>query len=307
MPVSDWFKAREQRRYTVVSPSTPSTELPDGVWLKCDGCKRTIYRGDLEANLNVCPHCGHHAEMPAKDRLRALADDGTFEEMDEALTSSDPLRFTAAKPYAETLAAAREKTGLAEAVVTGRALVGGHPVVLGAMDFRFIGASMGTAVGEKVARAFDRAREEERAVVFVTASGGARMHEGMLSLMQMAKTAAAVRRFSDAGLPYVTVLANPTYGGVTASFPVLADVIFAEPGAMVGFAGPKLVQETTRQSLPKGFQTAESLAAHGFIDAVVPRTELKAVVARVLDYLCGQDVHPAAEGAACPLAPKEGS
>lgn len=306
MPVSDWFKAREQRKYTVVSPGG-ATDLPDGVWLKCVGCKRTIYRGDFEKNLSVCPHCGHHAEMPAPDRLLALADERTFEETDAALTSSDPLRFTAAKPYAAALDLARETTGLAEAVVTGRALLEGHPVVLGAMDFRFVGASMGTAVGEKAARAFDRAREEGRAVVFVTASGGARMQEGMLSLMQMAKTAAAVRRFSDAGLPYVAVLANPTYGGVTASFPVLADVIFAEPGAMIGFAGPKLVEETTRQSLPKGFQTAESLVRHGFVDAVVPRTELKSAIGRVLDYLCAPEVHPAAEGAACLVPPKEGS
>ncbi|MDI6692693.1 MAG: acetyl-CoA carboxylase, carboxyltransferase subunit beta [Anaerosomatales bacterium] len=306
MPISDWFKAREQRKYTVVSPGA-AAELPDGVWLKCAECKHTVYRGDFEKNLNVCPHCGHHAEMSAPARVRALADEGTFEEMDPGLTSTDPLRFTAAKPYAAALDVARETTGLAEAVVTGRALLEGHPVVLGAMDFRFIGASMGTAVGEKVARAFGRAREEGRAVVFVTASGGARMQEGMLSLMQMAKTAAAVRRLSDAGLPYVAVLANPTYGGVTASFPVLADVIFAEPGAMIGFAGPKLVEETTRQSLPKGFQTAESLVTHGFVDAVVPRTELKAAVGRVLDYLCAPEVHPAAEGAACPVPGGEGS
>ncbi|MCX8006964.1 MAG: acetyl-CoA carboxylase, carboxyltransferase subunit beta [Coriobacteriia bacterium] len=307
MPVSDWFRAREQRRYTVASPKTASADLPDGVWLKCAGCKHTVYRGDLEKNLNVCPHCGHHTELTAFERLLALADDGTFEETDATMTSTDPLRFTAAKPYAETLAAAREKTGLSEAVVTGRALVGGHPAVLGAMDFRFIGASMGSVVGEKVSRAFDRARDERRAVVFVTASGGARMQEGMISLMQMAKTAAAVRRFSDAGLPFVAVLGNPTYGGVTASFPVLADVILAEPGAMVGFAGPKLVEETTRQSLPKGFQTAESLVRHGFVDAVVPRTELAQTVARVLDYLCAQEVPEAAEGAACPVPRGEGS
>jgi acetyl-CoA carboxylase carboxyl transferase subunit beta len=300
MPVSDWFKAREQRKYTVVTPGA-AAEVPDGVWLKCAGCKRAVYRGDFEKNLYVCPHCGHHAELSAPDRVRSLADEGSFEETDATITSSDPLRFTAAKPYAATLDVARETTGLPEAVMTGRALTEGHPVVLGVMDFRFIGASMGTAVGEKVARAFDRAREERRAVVFVTASGGARMQEGMLSLMQMAKTAAAVRRFSDAGLPYVAVLANPTYGGVTASFPVLADVILAEPGAMVGFAGPKLVEETTRQSLPKGFQTAESLVRHGFVDAVVPRTEMKAVVGRILDYLCAPGMHPAAEGAACPL------
>ncbi len=283
MPISEWFKKRESRRYTV--SSGVSIEVPDGVWLQCEGCSRTLYQGDLARSLLVCPHCGHHHQMSALERIEMLADEGTFEEIDGTITSADPLRFTTAKSYAEAVHTARERTGLTEAVVTGRALIGGHPVILGAMDFRFIGASMGSAVGERIARAFDRAIDERRGVVFVTASGGARMQEGMLSLMQMAKTAAAAERLARAGLPYVSVLAHPTYGGVTASFPVLADVIFAEPGAMVGFAGPALVEQTTRQSLPKGFQRAESLLEHGMIDAVVPRGELKSTIARVLDYL----------------------
>lgn len=304
MPISDWFKAREGRRYTVASPAT--ADVPDGVWLKCPACKHTLYQGDLVRNLYVCQHCEHHLEMTAHDRVLSLADKDTFEETETTLTSTDPLRFSAAKPYTASLAAARERTGLAEAVVTGRALLGGHPVVLGAMDFRFIGASMGSVVGEKIARAFALAIAEGRAVVFVTASGGARMQEGMLSLMQMAKTSAAAGRLARAGLPYVTVLANPTYGGVTASFPVLADVIFAEPGAMVGFAGPALVEQTTKQTLPKGFQTAESLVEHGMIDGVVSRLDLSETIARVLDYLTGSDVPEAATGAACPIPPAEG-
>ncbi|MCE5203347.1 MAG: acetyl-CoA carboxylase, carboxyltransferase subunit beta [Coriobacteriales bacterium] len=300
MPISDWFKAREGRRYTVTSTGT--TELPEGVWVKCPSCKHTLYQGDLVRGLFVCHYCGHHMEVTAPDRVLSLADEGTFEETEPGLTSVDPLGFRGDKPYAESLRLAREKTGLSEAVVTGRALLGGHPVVLAVMDFRFIGASMGSAVGEKIARAFALALSERRAMVAVTASGGARMQEGMLSLMQMAKTAAAAERFTRAGLPYVTVLTNPTYGGVTASFPVLADVIFAEPGAMVGFAGPALVEQTTKQALPKDFQTAESLVRHGMIDAVVPRQELAETVARVLDYLSEPGVPESAAGATCSVA-----
>ncbi len=285
MPINDWFKARENCKYTVTSSA--SGDLPDGVWVKCASCKHTLYQGDLARGAWVCPHCAHHFEMNAPDRVALLADDGSFEETDAGLTSVDPLRFNAAKPYTESLAKAREKSGLTEAIITGRAAIGGHPVVLGAMDFRFIGASMGSAVGEKVTRAFELAEAEQRAVVLVTASGGARMQEGMLSLMQMAKTSAAAERLARARLPYVSVLANPTTGGVTASFAVLADVVLAEPGALVGFAGPRLVEQTTRQSLPKGFQTAEFLMEHGMVDAVVPRPDLTVTLATVLDYLTG--------------------
>jgi acetyl-CoA carboxylase carboxyl transferase subunit beta len=305
MPISDWFKAREDRRYTVTSGS-PTDVLPDGVWIKCPSCKHTLYQGDLSRSLMVCPHCEHHLPMDASERIASLADDGTFAETDATLASVDPLRFTAAKPYPASLEHARESTGLTEAVVTGRALVGGHPAVLGAMDFRFIGASMGSAVGEKIARAFAIGTAEERAVVLAIASGGARMQEGMYSLMQMAKTAAAARAHADAGLPYVAILTNPTYGGVTASFATLADVILAEPGAMVGFAGPSLVEQTTRQGTPKGFQTAESLVEHGMIDAVVPRSELTVTVELLLDYLMSPGVPDAASGAVCAVPASAG-
>ncbi|MBN2247558.1 MAG: acetyl-CoA carboxylase, carboxyltransferase subunit beta [Coriobacteriia bacterium] len=288
MPINDWFKQREGRRYTVSGQgcAEPATDgVPDGVWRSCPQCKGTLYQGDVARCLSVCPHCGHHFELIARDRIEALVDPGTFAEIDGALTSADPLRFSAGKPYGTSLERACQTTGMTDAALTGRAALGGHPVVVGALDFRFVGASMGSVVGERIARAFDLARDERRGVVLLVASGGARMQEGMLSLMQMAKTSAAAGRLAGAGLPYVSVLVNPTYGGVTASFAVLSDVIFAEPGAMIGFAGPRLVEQTIRRSLPKGFQSAASLVEHGMIDDVVPRVELRRRVSTVLDYL----------------------
>ena len=286
MAISDWFKARETRRYTAANGGRgSSTGVPDGVWSKCSACKRIVYEGQLVENLRVCPHCGDHFALDAYERIGLLADPGSFEEMDAAVASTDPLGFVAAKPYTESLRAARERSGLAEGVVCGRATVGGHRAVLGAMDFRFIGASMGSAIGEKVTRAFEVALAEERAVVFATASGGARMQEGMLSLMQMAKTAAAVRRLGEARLPYISVLTNPTMGGVTASFAVLADIVLAEPGALVGFAGPRVIEQTIKQHLPKGFQSSEFLLEHGMVDDVVPRGQLAARVVTLLGYL----------------------
>jgi acetyl-CoA carboxylase carboxyl transferase subunit beta len=284
MPISDWFKAREQRRYTTPT-AVPTADVPDGVWVRCEGCKRTLYMGDLERSAMVCPSCGKHHDITALERLDMLIDVGSFVEEDGGLRSLDPLTFTSGKAYADQVAAAEERTGLPEAFISGTAAIGGHAVVIGAMDFRFIGASMGSAVGEKITRAFERALALHRPLVLVTASGGARMQEGMLSLMQMAKTAAAAARLSDARVPYIAILTNPTMGGVTASFATLADVIIAEPGALIGFAGPRLVEQTINQKLPKEFQTAESLVEHGMIDAVVPRAELKDTVALVLGYL----------------------
>jgi len=285
MPINDWFKQRESRRYTV-SATGQGANLPDGVWRTCPECKKTLYQGDVAKSLSVCPHCGYHFELIARDRICALVDEGSFEETDAGVSSLDPLRFSAAKPYIESLAKSRDATQLPEAVITGRATIDGHRVCVAAMDFRFVGASMGSAVGEKITRLFELAAEERRGVVLIVASGGARMQEGVLSLMQMAKTAAAAERLAREALPYISVLVHPTYGGVTASFAVLADVIFAEHGALVGFAGPRLVEETVRHSLPKGFQSAESLVDHGMIDAVVPRPELRERIAMVLGYLC---------------------
>lgn len=285
MPISDWFKAREERRHTPPTAAPQAGDVPDGVWVKCEGCKRTLYAGELEKSLMVCPSCGRHEALTAAERILMLADEGSFAETDADLRSGDPLGFSAGKSYLGSLSAAEERTGLAEAVVTGRAAVDGVPVVLGVMDFRFIGASMGSVVGEKVARAFELALAERRPLVLVIASGGARMQEGMLSLMQMAKTAAAAARLSASGVPYISVLTNPTTGGVTASFATLADVILAEPGALIGFAGPRLVEQTIRQGLPKGFQTSEFMLKHGMVDEVVDRRELRDRIALVLSYL----------------------
>lgn len=296
MPISDWFSARERRRYTQITDeqiAPPAAELRDGVWVKCDGCNRALYEGELAENLRVCRHCGHHFDLTAPQRIEMLADAGTFAEFDADLAPCDPLGFVAAKSYGDSVAGARAKSGLNEAVITGDARIEGVAVVLAAMDFRFIGASMGSVVGEKISRAFERATARRVPIVIVTASGGARMQEGMLSLMQMAKTSAAAQRHSDAGLAYVSVLTNPTYGGVTASFAVLGDVLIAEPGAMIGFAGPRLVEQTIRQKLPKGFQTAESMLEHGMIDEVVPRLELKEHLGLLLGYLAAR---PEAEG-----------
>jgi acetyl-CoA carboxylase carboxyl transferase subunit beta len=295
MPMSDWFSARETNRYTKVAEPQPAdaADVPDGVWVKCESCKKIIYEGELADSARVCPACGFHLPLTAEARIDLLADEGTFIELDADLVPCDPLEWEATKRYADQLVVAAEKSGLTEAVVTGRARLDGHAVVLGAMDFRFIGASMGSVVGEKIARAFEFATAERLPVVFVIASGGARMQEGMLSLMQMAKTSAALRRHSEAGLAYVSVLTNPTYGGVTASFAVLSDVLLAEPGAIVGFTGGRVIEQTLRLKLPKGFQTAEFMLEHGMIDEVVPRTELKAHIALLLEYLA-----PSAKGGA---------
>jgi acetyl-CoA carboxylase carboxyl transferase subunit beta len=286
MPISDWFKAREERRYTAPtgSPTTPS-DVPDGVWVRCEGCKKTLYMGDLERTLMVCPHCGEHHSLTAGQRVTLLVDEGSFDELDSDLRSADPLGFVSGKPYREALESAQSNTGMPEAVVTGRASVAGTKVVLAVMDFRFIGASMGSVVGEKITRAFEVALAERLPVVIVTASGGARMQEGMFSLMQMAKTSAAATRLARAGLPYVAILTDPTMGGVTASFATLADVIIAEPGARIGFAGPRLVEQTIRTALPKGFQTSEFMLEHGMLDAVVERQDLRDTLGLVLSYL----------------------
>ena len=287
MSIADWFSARDSsKRYTqVAEPPAGGADVPDGVWAKCEGCKRIIYEGELVETMRVCSVCGYHFDLTAPQRIEQIADEGSFSEMDAEIVPCDPLEFVGSKAYTDQLGAAAEKSGLPDAVISGRAQVDGRHAVLVAMDFRFIAASMGSVVGEKITRAFERATAERLPIIVVTASGGARMQEGMLSLMQMAKTSAAARRHSDAGLAFVSVLTNPTYGGVTASFAVLGDVVIAEPGAMIGFAGPRLVEQTIRQKLPKGFQTAESLMEHGMIDDIVARDQLKDRLASLIDYL----------------------
>ncbi|TLD71810.1 acetyl-CoA carboxylase carboxyltransferase subunit beta [Phragmitibacter flavus] len=257
-------------------------DMPEGVWVKCPSCGESLYDQTLAKNMRVCTHCSYHFTLSAAERLETLVDEESFEEIDAALDSVNPLGFD---NYLGKVKAYQAKTGLTEAVVTGRATIGGHRVVLAIMDFRFLGASMGSVVGEKITRAIETATTENRAVIVFSASGGARMHEGILSLMQMAKTCGALARHHDAKLPYISVLTHPTTGGVTASFATVGDLNLAEPKCMIGFAGPRVVKETTHSDLPPGFQTAEFLKDHGLIDMIVPRHEMQQTLARVLGYL----------------------
>lgn len=277
-----WYLRTEAK----IGKDTRPRELPKGKWEKCPSCGHMLYRDDLEANLSVCGRCGHHFRISARRRIAILADEGSFRETDAGLTTADPLRFESmTERYAEKARQTAEKTGVPEAVITGTATVEGQEVVLAVMDFAYFGGSMGSVVGEKVARAAERAVERRCPLVVVSMSGGARMQEGVMSLMQMAKTAAALERLHEAGLPYISILADPTTGGVTASYAMLGDVHIAEPGALIGFAGPRVIEQTIKQKLPKGFQRAEFLLEHGFVDLVVPRGELKAVLARLLRYM----------------------
>lgn len=256
--------------------------MPEGLWHKCPDCGAIIHEADLKQNLHVCPKCAHHFTMVAPERIDMLVDPGSFVEMDKKLESVNPLGF---KDYAEKIKGYQKKTGLKDAVVTGRAKILETPVTLGVMDFRFLGASMGSVVGEKVTRAIEAATKKRCAVVLVCASGGARMHEGILSLMQMAKTSAALARHHDEGLAYISVLTHPTTGGVTASFAALGDVIVAEPKCMIGFAGPRVVKETTHQNLPPGFQTAEFMMKHGLVDMIVARADLRERIGQLVKYM----------------------
>lgn len=258
---------------------------PAGLWLKCDACNAQIYRKDLIANLHVCPECGHHYSMPVDARLDMLADAGTFERWSGRIAPIDLLEFEDTQPYTERLEKAEQKQGRPDAIVTGGCQLGGLEIGLVVMDFFFMGGSMGSVVGEEISRAAERAADEGRALVAVTASGGARMQEGATSLMQMAKTTVALERLSRARLPYVSVLSHPTTGGVTASFATLGDVIFAEPGALISFAGPRVIQQTIKQDLPEGFQRSEFLLTKGMVDDVVARKELKGRLVSVLSAL----------------------
>lgn len=254
----------------------------DGVFTKCDGCNQPIYEKDLRARFNVCPNCEHHYPLPATDRVRLLSDSGTFRERDYGLKTDDPLGF---EGYGERVEKARKKSGLNDAIVIGTCEIGGHNVALAALDFRFIGGSMGSVVGEKVARTIEFAASEESPLVIVSASGGARMFEGIYSLMQMAKTSVALSRFMDGGKPYISILTDPTFGGVTASFATSADIIIAEPGARIGFAGARVIEQTTKERLPEGFQTAEFQKEHGMVDRIVHRLALKGDLERALGFL----------------------
>ncbi|MBE7494789.1 MAG: acetyl-CoA carboxylase carboxyltransferase subunit beta [Verrucomicrobiaceae bacterium] len=257
-------------------------DMPEGLWTKCPSCGESLFEDALTKNLRVCTHCGYHFTISSGERLTNLLDEGSFVEMDAKLDSVNALGF---KGYLDKVKAYQQKTGLGEAVVTGRGTIEGLPVLVAIMDFRFLGASMGSVVGEKITRAIEAATAEKKPVIVFSASGGARMHEGILSLMQMAKTSGALARHAEARLPYISVLTHPTTGGVTASFATLGDLILAEPKCMIGFAGPRVVKETTHADLPPGFQTAEFMLQHGLVDMIVERRDMRATLAKVLRYM----------------------
>jgi acetyl-CoA carboxylase carboxyl transferase subunit beta len=256
----------------------------EGLWTKCLGCRQAIWKADLEANLNVCPKCQHHFKIGARQRIALLLEPG-YELVDGGLRSTDPLNFTDVKPYKKRLRAAQEATGLDDAILNAVGQMGHHSVVLSAMEYAFIGGSMGAVVGETIARAADRARIGRKPLIVVAASGGARMMEGVVSLMQMAKISTTLAQLDDANVPYICVLTDPTTGGVTASFAMLGDLNIAEPGALIGFAGPRVIEQTIRQKLPEGFQRSEFLLEKGFLDAVVHRRDLKGYLVRALDFM----------------------
>ncbi len=274
-----WFKKVRKP----IEPSADGSRVPEGLWVKCPSCGQVIYNKDLAASLSVCTKCGHHFRLTAAERLRTIFD-GEWQEHDSGLTSTDPLRFTDTKPYRQRLVTSIASTGLKDAVITANGRVGGLDCVVAAMEYGFIGGSMGVVVGEKITRAIERAIAARQPVIIVSCSGGARMMEGALSLMQMAKISAALARLDRARLPYISILTDPTTGGVTASFAMLGDVNIAEPRALIGFAGPRVIEQTIRQKLPEGFQRSEFLVEHGMLDIVVDRRELKDVVVRMLRF-----------------------
>lgn len=265
--------------------SDKKIKIPEGMWIKCAACLEIIYKPEIERNLNVCPKCNYHFRIPATERIRAVSDEGTFREFGEDLESVDMLSFTDTKKYTDRLKETKKKTGRKEAVITGHAKINGIDVVICVLDFEFLGGSMGCVVGEKVAAAAESALDQSWPLIIFSASGGARMQEGVLSLMQMAKTSAALARLSDKRVPFISVLTDPTTGGVAASFAMLGDIIVSEPGALIGFAGPRVIEQTIKQKLPEGFQRAEFLLEHGMIDVIVERTRLKATLAQILRFI----------------------
>jgi acetyl-CoA carboxylase carboxyl transferase subunit beta len=281
-----WFSKQKKMK---VKESTPAAPTPakkgEGIWYRCDACTEVVARAEWEKNWNVCPSCGQHDALPVKRRFELLLDKGSFQELDGDLTPQDPLGFTDAKKYRERLRGTYKSTGLRDAFISGVGTVEGRPVSIGCFAFEFMGGSMGSVVGEKVARVFDRAFERRIPAIVLSSTGGARMQEGIFSLMQMAKTSAALHRFRSVRKPYVSVMLHPTTGGVAASFAWLGDVIIAEPKALIGFAGPRVIEQTIREKLPPGFQRSEFLVEHGMIDAIVQRSEMRQRLSQVLGLL----------------------
>jgi len=283
-----WFRKKKGK----IEPVSDSERVvrTENVFVRCDECGEHLYKKDLEENQQVCHHCNHHFRLGAYERLEKIFDDAYCEELDAEVISTDPLGFVDSKPYTKRLEQARHGTGLAEAVINARGKVGGHRVFAAAMDMNFIGGSMGSAVGEKITRLIERAIGERGAVIIFAASGGARMQEGALSLMQMAKISAALAALEERHLPFISVLTDPTTGGVTASFAMLGDIIVAEPKALIGFAGPRVIEQTIRQKLPKDFQRSEFLLDHGMLDAIVDRREMRAFIIKSLDFMMNPDL-----------------
>jgi len=292
MSLLEWF--RDRRKNGSLERAQRTREIADGLWTKCSDCGALHYTKDFTRNLLVCPGCGHHERVTAPERIAQLIDPDTWVPTDDQLLANDPLGFVDVKSYRDRLVQAREKTGLGDAILTGLGTLEGSPVALGVMDFRFMGGSMGSVVGERITRLVERATAEGRPVILVCASGGARMQEGVLSLMQMARTAAALQAHREARQLFVSLLTNPTTGGVTASFAMLGDLIIAEPKATIAFAGKRVIEQTLRQKLPEGFQTSEFLLKHGFVDLITPRTQLRSTLARLLRLHrpVGSPVHP---------------
>lgn len=277
-----WFK--KENKPTEAPPSEERRVKTEGLWIKCENCRSIIWKKDLEANWEVCPKCEHHFRLSARRRLDLLLDDGKWTERDADLASTDPLKFVDIKPYTQRLREAQDKLGINDAVLTAEGRLNGLPIICCSMEFAFAGGSMGAVVGEKVTRAAELSTQRRIPLVIVSCSGGARMQEGVVSLMQLAKVSAALARLDEARVPYISILTDPTTGGVTASFAMLGDLNIAEPGALIGFAGPRVIEQTIRQKLPDGFQRAEFLLEHGFLDAIVPRKELKSYIGRSLDF-----------------------
>jgi acetyl-CoA carboxylase carboxyl transferase subunit beta len=282
-----WFKRETGAGEKKPQPDEGARRVKtEGLWLKCDGCKQIIWKKDLEANHNLCPKCGAHFRIDAVARLELLLD-GSYTEFDTELASSDPLDFVDQRPYRERLQAAQEATNLADALISAAGTLDGRKIQICAMEPKFIGGSMGCVMGEKITRAIERSMSRKEPLVIVSASGGARMQEGAISLMQLAKISSALMRLDETGIPFISVLTDPTTGGVTASLAMLGDLNIAEPGALIGFAGPRVIEQTIRQKLPEGFQRSEFLLKHGMLDAVVPRLDLKNYISKALTFFCG--------------------
>lgn len=279
-----WFRKEKKPKEAVEK----QTAIPEGLWLKCDDCKEIVYKKEVEANSNVCPKCGYHFRLSARERFELLFDDNKYKEFATDIRSGDPLEFRDTKRYRDRLRVYEQRVGKSDAVLCAEGKLDGMHVIICAMEYDFMGGSMGSVVGEKITLAVERAVEKKEPLIIVSCSGGARMQEGILSLMQMAKISAALARLAEARLPYISVLTDPTTGGVTASYAMLGDVNIAEPKALIAFAGPRVIEQTIRQTLPEGFQRSEFLVEHGMVDLITPRPEMKAALARFLKYFSGK-------------------